>query len=413
MRRNSSTPRSLDRADRHADARRHDDDAVAELDRLAQRLQHARRGRLAARRRRRRSRRARRTRRRRAARRCRPRAGRRSAGCATSCSSRSPSACPRVSLIDLKSSRSTNSTPTCASARAPRVERVLDAVVEERAVGQPGERVVERAVAQLLLEGLAVLDVAHGEHDALDARVVEQAGGRGGDVPVGAVGVAHPPLGLLRRVGLLGHAGTNARTRAASSACTQSSSGEPSASASQSAPKIGATEPVSIRSVPSGATIMMQSDELPDDRLQPLAALLGGALELERVLDPAAPLVGEERQQAAERQHRERAAPDARRRPARPGSRSAPGRRRRGRATRTRAARRAGRCPTRRAAAPTRSRGRRPSTRPARRGRTTRDRPHATGRAGERDHERRQDGERRVGDRQQRAAAAGPGAGAP
>ena len=80
-------------------------------------------------------------------------------------------------------------------------ERVLGAVVEQGAVGEPGQRVVERPMAQLLLEGLAVLDVAHREHDALDADVGEQAGRHGGDVPVGAVRVTHPPFGLLRRVG--------------------------------------------------------------------------------------------------------------------------------------------------------------------------------------------------------------------
>ena len=47
----------------------------------------------------------------------------------------------------------------------------------------------------------------------------------------------------------------------------------------------------------------MQSEELLDDRLQPLAALLRDALQLERVVDPAAPLVGEDRQQPGEREH--------------------------------------------------------------------------------------------------------------
>ena len=60
--------------------------------------------------------------------------------------------------------------------------------------------VVEGAVAQLLLERLAVVDVARGEDDAADARVVEQVGGHRGDVAMRAVGVAHPPLGLLRLV---------------------------------------------------------------------------------------------------------------------------------------------------------------------------------------------------------------------
>ena len=131
------------------------------------------------------------------------RAGRRVSRRATSCSRRSPSAWPRASLAALKSSRSTNRTPTSASGARP-AQRVLDAVVEQRAVGQSGERVVEGAVAQLLLERLALFDVAGGDDDAPDPRVAEQVGRDRGDVPVRAVRVAHAPLRLLRLVGRLG-----------------------------------------------------------------------------------------------------------------------------------------------------------------------------------------------------------------
>ena len=64
------------------------------------------------------------------------------------------------------------------------VQGVLDAVVEERAVRQLGERVVEGAVAQLGLGGLALGDVAAGEDDAADVRVVAHVGDRGLDVDV-------------------------------------------------------------------------------------------------------------------------------------------------------------------------------------------------------------------------------------
>ena len=50
--------------------------------------------------------------------------------------------------------------------RAAAVERVRYAIPEERAVRQSGERVVERLVAQLLLELLALADVAGVEDDA-------------------------------------------------------------------------------------------------------------------------------------------------------------------------------------------------------------------------------------------------------
>ena len=51
--------------------------------------------------------------------------------------------------------------------RVARVQRVLEPVDEQRAVRQPGQRVVERAVRQLLLERDAVGHVARVEDDAL------------------------------------------------------------------------------------------------------------------------------------------------------------------------------------------------------------------------------------------------------
>ena len=53
---------------------------------------------------------------------------------------------------------------------------MLDAVGEQRAVGELRHRVVERLVRELLLERLALADVAAVEHDAADVLVVQQVG---------------------------------------------------------------------------------------------------------------------------------------------------------------------------------------------------------------------------------------------
>ena len=55
-----------------------------------------------------------------------------------------------------------------------RAERVLDAVEEQRPVGQAGEGVVERLVAQLVFERPPSRDVADREHDAVHVGVVEE-----------------------------------------------------------------------------------------------------------------------------------------------------------------------------------------------------------------------------------------------
>ena len=56
----------------------------------------------------------------------------------------------------------------CAPTRA---ERVLDAVAEQRLVGEAGERVVERLVGELVLEPLALGDVAEAPHPPDDLAV--------------------------------------------------------------------------------------------------------------------------------------------------------------------------------------------------------------------------------------------------
>jgi hypothetical protein len=58
-------------------------------------------------------------------------------------------------------------------------EGVVDAVEEQRAVGQAGQRVVERLVGQFGFEADAFGDVAAGQDDAVDRWVGEQVGGAG------------------------------------------------------------------------------------------------------------------------------------------------------------------------------------------------------------------------------------------
>ena len=64
--------------------------------------------------------------------------------------------------------------PRALAARAR--DRVADALDEQRAVGEVGDGVVEGLVGELLLERLALADVAAVEHDAVDVLVVEQVG---------------------------------------------------------------------------------------------------------------------------------------------------------------------------------------------------------------------------------------------
>ena len=67
---------------------------------------------------------------------------------------------------------------------APRAgQRVPDALVEQRAVGEIGDRIVERLVLELLLEGLALADVASVEHDAAHRLVLEQVGAEDLELP--------------------------------------------------------------------------------------------------------------------------------------------------------------------------------------------------------------------------------------
>jgi hypothetical protein len=66
------------------------------------------------------------------------------------------------------------------------------AVLEQRAVGESGQGIVERLVAQLVLERLARGDIAHAEDDALDDRMREAVLRDHLQVPPTAVGVVEP-----------------------------------------------------------------------------------------------------------------------------------------------------------------------------------------------------------------------------
>ncbi len=182
-------------------------------------------------------------------------------------------------------------------------EGVLDPVIEERAVGQACERVVERAVAQLLLESLASFDVPRGDDDAAHLRIVDEVGGDGLEVAVGAVGVAHPPLGLLGLAGgFVGHRAQEGGHRR----------------------RVVRVDPVGQALSPASVAVAAEDglhqsgdraqhpllvddgDEVRgvlDDRLEAIVLLLGEALKLESVLDPAPSLLGEDREEAGQRKH--------------------------------------------------------------------------------------------------------------
>ncbi len=74
----------------------------------------------------------------------------------------------------LKLSRSRNITATGVRAALRQRERVLHAVAEQIAVGEQRQRIVEGELAQLLLERLALADVAEIERQSLHRRIVRQ-----------------------------------------------------------------------------------------------------------------------------------------------------------------------------------------------------------------------------------------------
>ena len=111
--------------------------------------------------------------------------------------SRSPSAWPRLSFTRLKSSRSRKRTVIGFDWPLSQRERVAHPVAEERAVGEAGERIVERLVGELLLQPLALAHVAGVEHDAADGRIAGEV--RGQDL--GAEPASRPAGGSATRPG--------------------------------------------------------------------------------------------------------------------------------------------------------------------------------------------------------------------
>jgi hypothetical protein len=83
-------------------------------------------------------------------------------------------------------------------------QRVLDAVAEQRAVGELGQWVVERPEAQLLLEGLALGGVVQRQDEPADAWVGDEVACPRLDVRMRAVAADHAPLatGLATLEGL-------------------------------------------------------------------------------------------------------------------------------------------------------------------------------------------------------------------
>src|SRR5688500_777156 len=73
-------------------------------------------------------------------------------------------------------------------------QRVPQAVAEQGAIGQARELVVECLMRELMLQRLALGDVAGVDDDAIDGGVVEEVLGDGLEGPPGSVGVTGPEL---------------------------------------------------------------------------------------------------------------------------------------------------------------------------------------------------------------------------
>ena len=98
------------------------------------------------------------------------------------------------------------------AAAARPLERVLDAVQEQRPVRQPGERVVECLVRELVLEHAPLGHVVRREHDAAHRLVVQEVAEDALDRPEAAVCVPQPQLPLhlgLRRDGVAASSATS------------------------------------------------------------------------------------------------------------------------------------------------------------------------------------------------------------
>ena len=79
---------------------------------------------------------------------------------------------PRLSLTVLNASRSMSSTAVGAIG-SPLAHRVVDAIGEQRPVGQAGERVMERLMPQLGFEAVAPRDVLDRDEHGVAAEEAE------------------------------------------------------------------------------------------------------------------------------------------------------------------------------------------------------------------------------------------------
>ncbi len=79
---------------------------------------------------------------------------------------------------------------------------MIDSILEEGAVGERRQGVVERLVDQLILEGLLLADVARVENEAADARVLEEVRDRHLGMTEMSVTVSHGELEHSKRVRL-------------------------------------------------------------------------------------------------------------------------------------------------------------------------------------------------------------------
>ena len=113
-----------------------------------------------------------------------------------------------------------------AVAQRPR-DRVADALVEQRAVGEVGDRIVERLVGELLLERLALGDVAAVEHDPADRAVAEQVGVQDLEVAQAAVLVREQAVDHLGAPVAPAPSVRRRSRRPCSSGCSSCSNGRP------------------------------------------------------------------------------------------------------------------------------------------------------------------------------------------
>ena len=76
---------------------------------------------------------------------------------------------------------------------------MLDAIAEQRPVREVGDRIVKRLIGQLLLESLALGDIAQVDDDPADRGVLQQVGEQALGVQQATVAVANAKLERLRR----------------------------------------------------------------------------------------------------------------------------------------------------------------------------------------------------------------------